>query len=176
MPLAVTHVLTTIILLDVYRDYFAKKNGIKGYFTLHTILIAGIGGLLPDIDVPINWMLGLLGYSGALTQHGGFTHTPFFAALFLVPGYILWRRKQHRKAMYFFVIFGAVLLHIMLDFTLGGGAYEGIMFLFPFSTEAWKLHLLQYLNLYNIPAAIDAVILVLWLWHEEAKHKISDFF
>jgi hypothetical protein len=41
MPFAVTHVLLTIILVDLFRDYVAKH---KKYFTLHTILIAGIAG------------------------------------------------------------------------------------------------------------------------------------
>jgi len=172
MPLAVTHVLTTIILVDLYRDYFSKK---KKYFTLHTILIAGIGGLLPDIDVPINWALGLLGYSSELMQHGGITHTPFFAALFLLPGIYLWRMKKHKQAMYFFVLAAGMLLHMLLDFTLGGGMYEGIMWLFPVSTEAWKLHILWYLDVEDIPAGIDAVVLLAWLWHEEVRHKISDF-
>lgn len=173
MPLAVTHVLTTIILLDIYRDYFAKK---KHNFTLHTVLIAGIGGLLPDIDIPINWLLGLLGMSSELMQHGGITHTPFFAFLFIVPGYMLWRIRRKKLAMYFFVLAFGILVHISLDYFLGGGAYEGIMWLFPFSLASWKIHVIPLFNMQNIPAAIDAAILILWLWHEEAKHKISDFF
>jgi len=27
----------------------------------------------------------------------------------------------------------------------------------------------------NIPAALDAVILLGWLWHEDKKHKIKDY-
>ncbi len=173
MPLAVTHVLTTIILVDLYRDYLAKRDG---YFSLHTIMAAGIGGLLPDIDVPLSWLLGFFGYSSELLQHGGITHTPFFAALFLIPGIVLWKKDRRKEAMYFYVIVFGILLHISLDYVLGGGAYEGIMWLFPFSTQAWKIHLLSaYSDVANIPAAIDAVILILWLWHEEVKHKISDF-
>ena len=172
MPLAVTHVIATIIFLDLYRDYVAKK---KGYFTLHTILIAGIGGLLPDMDVPINWMLNSFGYTSEIMQHGGVTHTPLFAFLFLIPGIYLWKKKKHRHAVYFLVITFGILLHIFLDYLIGGGAYEGIMWFFPFSLQAWKIHILFALNLYDIPAAIDAIILVLWLWHEEVKHKIADF-
>ena len=54
MPFAVTHVISSIILVDLYRDYVAKH---KKYFTLHTVFIAGLAGLLPDIDLPLNWLL-----------------------------------------------------------------------------------------------------------------------
>ncbi|MBU1941073.1 MAG: hypothetical protein KKC68_04810, partial [Candidatus Thermoplasmatota archaeon] len=68
-----------------------------------------------------------------------------------------------------------ILLHIFLDYLIGGGAYEGIMWLFPFSTQVWKLHLLSYASISILPEALDALILLGWLWHEEIKHKISDF-
>ena len=54
MPFAVTHVISSIILVDLYRDYVANH---KKYFTLHTVFIAGLAGLLPDIDLPLNWLL-----------------------------------------------------------------------------------------------------------------------
>jgi len=172
MPLAVTHVLATIILVDLYRDYFAKK---KGYFTLHTILIAGIGGLLPDIDVPINWVLDVIGQPLQIMQHGGITHTPFFSFLFIIPGLLLWKKGKRKEAVYFYVIAFGILLHISLDFVLGGGMYEGVMWFFPFSFTASKIHLMSNLNISNIFAGIDAIVLLLWLWHEEVKHKILDF-
>jgi len=172
MPLAVTHVLLTIIFVDLYRDYFAKH---RKYFTLHTILIAGIAGLLPDIDVPVNWLLSIFGYSSQLLAHGGITHTPLFALIFLIPAFIFLKKKKHKTAMLFFVITFGILFHLFLDYLLGGGAYEGIKWFWPFYADAFKIHLLPKIGLSNIPAALDAVILLVWLWHEEAKHKISDF-
>lgn len=172
MPLAVTHVLLTIILVDIYRDYFTKH---KKYFTLHLLLIAGIAGLLSDIDIPINWLLNIFGYSIPYLTHGGITHTPLFALIFLVPAFIFLKKGQHKPSIYFFVITFGILFHLFLDYVLGGGAYEGIMWLWPLSTSTFKLHLLSKISLSNIPAALDAVILLVWLWHEEAKHKISDF-
>ena len=82
MPLAVTHVILTIILVDLYRDYFAKH---KKYFTIHTLFIAGFAGLLPDIDIPLNWLLSIFGIS---ILHRTITHTPLFAVIFLVPAFI----------------------------------------------------------------------------------------
>lgn len=173
MPLAVTHVILTIILVDLFRDYILDNH--KKYLTLHTILIAGIGGLLPDIDIPINWVLGYFGKSLEIMQHGGLTHTAFFGLIFLIPGFILWSKKIHKTAVYFFVLSFGILFHIFLDYLLGGGNYEGIMWLWPISSEAFKLHILKYFTMSNLPAALDAVILLAWLWHEEIKHKISDF-
>ncbi|MBI2102088.1 metal-dependent hydrolase [Candidatus Woesearchaeota archaeon] len=169
MPLAVTHVLLTIIVVDLYRDYVAKH---KKYFTLHTVFIAGFAGLLPDIDIPLNWLLNFFGLSIA---HGTITHTPLFGLIFLIPGFILWHHKKHRAGMYFFVACFGVLFHLFLDYFLGGGYYEGVMIFYPFLDTTFKLHLLNKLSIPNIPAAVDSIILLLWLWHEEIKHKISDF-
>ncbi|MBI3412746.1 MAG: metal-dependent hydrolase [Candidatus Aenigmarchaeota archaeon] len=70
---------------------------------MHTVLIAGIAGLLPDIDIPINWILGrLYGESVPLIfSHGGITHTPFFGLIFLIPAIFLWKRKKHRESVTF---------------------------------------------------------------------------
>ncbi len=172
MPLAVTHVLLTIILVDLYRDYITRH---KKYFTLHTVFLAGLGGLLPDLDVPLNWMLSYFGYSSEVLMHGGITHTLFFGLIFLIPAIILLWRKKHKASMYFFVISFGIFLHVFLDYVLGGGAHEGIMFFWPLSAVGYKIHLLNKFGLSNLPAAIDAIILLLWLYHEEIKHKIKDF-
>lgn len=37
---------------------------------MHAVLIAGIVGVLSDIDILINWLLNALGYSFKLLQHG----------------------------------------------------------------------------------------------------------
>jgi len=174
MPLAVTHVLTTIILVDLYRDYFEKH---KRYFTLNTIFFAGIFGLLPDADVAIQIIASIFGFSIPLIfQHGMITHTPFFSLLFLIPGIILWKKERHKQAVFFFVASFAIFWHLFLDYFIGGGSFEGIMWLFPFSTQAWKIHIIKAFGVSDIPQALDAIILLAWLWHEERRHKISDFF
>lgn len=76
--------------------------------------------------------------------------------------------------MYFFVICFGILFHIFLDYLLVGGQSDGIMFLYPFSMVQYSLGLLINVNI-NVIAGIDAVILLMWLWHEEIRHKISDF-
>ncbi len=173
MPLAVTHVLTSVILVGLYRDYVTKH---KHYFTLHTIFLAGFFGLLPDIDIVLRIIAESLKFNIPwLFQHGGITHTPFFALLFLIPAFILWKKKKHKTAMYFYVAAFAIFSHILLDYLIGGGRFEGIMWLFPFTLQAWKLHIINYFNITNLPIIIDTILLLGWLWHEEIKHKISDF-
>lgn len=167
MPFAVTHVLASIILVDLYRDYFAKR---KKYFTLHTVFIAGFAGLLPDIDLPSGFFLNLFGIE---LGHRTITHTPLFGLIFLIPALILWGQKKHKAAMYFFVISFGILLHILLDYTFSTDN-GGIMLLYPFSNAQYAVNLLKGATT-NFFAGIDAIILLLWLWHEEIKHKISDF-
>ncbi len=143
---------------------------------IHTIFLAGFFGLLPDTDFALRILAESLKFNVPwLFQHGGITHTPFFALFFLIPAIILLKNKKHKTATYFFVATFTILLHISLDYLIGGGNYEGIMWLFPFSLQAWKIHILDYFNITNLPVAIDAIILLGWLWHEEIKHKISDF-
>ncbi|MCH8003029.1 MAG: metal-dependent hydrolase [Nanoarchaeota archaeon] len=164
MPFAVTHVLLTIILVDLYRDYITKY---KKYFTLHTIFIAGVAGLLPDIDIPLNWLLNFFGLGIA---HGTITHTPLFGLIFLIPAFILWHQKKHKTAMYFFVVCFGILFHIFLDLIFGAG----ILIFYPLSDFTFGLNIA--INFSRMASAgMDAIILLLWLWHEEIKHKISDF-
>jgi membrane-bound metal-dependent hydrolase YbcI (DUF457 family) len=173
MPLAVTHVLLTIIVVDLYRDYVAKH---KKYFTLHTVFIAGIAGLLPDIDIPLRAIASILNLNlHWFFQHGNITHTPFFAILFLIPALFLLYGDKKKEAMFFFVMTFGILFHIFLDYLIGGGAYEGIMWFFPFSMHAWRIHLLSMIGVSDLPMALDAIILLAWLYHEEIKHKISSF-
>ncbi|MBR9699623.1 metal-dependent hydrolase [Candidatus Woesearchaeota archaeon] len=168
MPYAVTHVLLTIIVIDLYRDYIAKKGSIS----LHTVLIGGIAGLLPDIDILADWILSFFGYG---VMHGTITHTPWFALLFLIPGLVFQHRREKKKAMLYYVISFGVFFHLFLDWFLGGGYHLGVMWLYPFSFWTHKIHLLNMFGWNHVPAALDALILILWLWHEEVKHKIKDF-
>ncbi len=174
MPYAVTHILLTIIAVDLFRDYIAKH---KKYFTLNTIFVAGIAGLLPDIDIPLSWFFNVIMHAPvpSILAHGGITHTPFFGLIFLLPALYFWRNKKHKFSMYFFVVSFGVFLHIFLDYLLGGGMHDGIMVFWPLATTGFKIHLLNGLGLNDVPQALDASILLFWLWHEEIKHKIKDF-
>lgn len=167
MPFAVTHVLASIILVDLYRDYFTRH---KKYFTLHTVFVAGIAGLLPDIDMPLNFFLNFFNLE---LIHRTVTHTPLFSLIFLVPAIILWKKKRHREAIYFIVIAAGIAIHILLDYVVSADN-GGIMLLYPFSNTQYALNLLKGFGA-DFYAGLDAIILLLWLWHEEIRHKISDY-
>ncbi|HII65689.1 TPA: metal-dependent hydrolase [Candidatus Woesearchaeota archaeon] len=172
MPFAVTHVLSSIIAVDLYRDYIAKH---RKYFTLHTVFVAGFAGLLPDIDILLGKFLSSFGVE---FWHRTFTHTPFFGLLFLVPACILWGMNKKKLAMYFFVTAFGIFMHLLLDFTLSPDLAGGVLLFYPLSYADYgigilgSLTTLQTMQLY---AAMDAIILMLWLWHEEWKHKIRDY-
>jgi membrane-bound metal-dependent hydrolase YbcI (DUF457 family) len=172
LPLAVTHVILTIIAIDLYRDYFAKN---KKFLSLHLILIGGIAGLLPDIDIPLGWILNLFGIN---IVHGSITHTLWFAVLFFIPCLLFYAKGNKKNALLYLVIGLGVFSHIFLDWLLGGGMHYGVMWFFPFSMQTYKIHLLNNLGSLGLNAwqqGIDALILLAWLWHEEVKHKIKDF-
>ncbi|MCM8774635.1 MAG: metal-dependent hydrolase [Candidatus Omnitrophica bacterium] len=177
MPQAVTHILIVIVLVSLIRDYFIKD---KKKFPLHYVLIAGLGGLLPDIDIALFWILHFFGYSFD-SVHRTFTHTLFFPLVFLLLGFIFWRvrirglGKHHLKLHTIFLMIGlGVFIHLILDVTLSGGVRP----LYPFIFAGYGLNLVSLLpeplEKIALPC-LDAALLVLWLVYLEVKHKISEF-
>ena len=92
----------------------------------------------------------------------------------LIPALIFLNRENKKNAAIYFVMSFGVFSHIFLDWLLGGGMSEGVMWLFPFTLQTFKIHLLTNV-LPGWQQGMDAVILLTWLWHEEVKHKIKDF-
>lgn len=174
MPQAVTHIILPLVLADIYRDYIAKKR-----FNIRYVLIAGLAGLLPDIDILFAWLLKLFSNITISEVHRTITHSLFFPLLILVlflstKNYISkFLRKQKLKLNYVFlaIAFGT-LVHIILDFTFSGSVY----LLYPLSNFKIGLNLIP-LGYFEgtFFAGLDAIILVLWLVHEELKHRISDY-
>jgi membrane-bound metal-dependent hydrolase YbcI (DUF457 family) len=178
MPHAVTHVLIAIILLDIIRDHVLKKKH-RMKFPLHYLLIVGIAGLLPDIDIVIYWIVNIISNVPLSEVHRTFTHTIFFPIIFVVAGLVTWKvkskflaRHKMRLNTVFFIIALGTFIHLVLDATLSGV----IMPIYPLNTMALGLNLVQLTPWPDtILPAIDAILLLGWLAHEEVKHKISDF-
>jgi len=177
MPHAVTHVLIVIILLELYRDYFVKN---KRAFPVHYVLIGGIAGLLPDLDIAVYYFLSFFGYTIG-EVHRTFSHNLFIPLIFLITAIPFWKFKnkdlgeRHLKLRnVFLVIAFGIFMHLVLDSILAGT----IMPFYPLSTYSLGLNII---NLAppawheSILPSIDAAILVLWLIHIERKHKISSF-
>lgn len=178
MPSAVTHVLIAIIALDLVRHYaMNKKQRLK--FPLHYLLIIGIAALLPDLDIAVYWILKLTSGMTLTQVHRTFTHTLFFPAVFAIAGIFTIgihskKLNKHRLKLstIFFVVSIGIFSHLLLDFSLSGV----IMPFYPLSTMALGLNLVQLTPWPDtVLPALDAILLIGWLIHEEIKHKISDF-
>ena len=166
MALAVTHIILTIALLDIFRHYvFGLKK-----FPRYLLVVGGIAGLAPDLDIPLGWVLTLL-TGNPVNIHGLFTHSIFFALLFALIGAVFHYYKNLKWAKIFYVIAVGWILHIFLDCFYGMDSTK--LFLWPYQIlpsfcPSW--------DLYQYAHSTDAIILVLWLLHEEIHHKIKCYF
>jgi membrane-bound metal-dependent hydrolase YbcI (DUF457 family) len=177
MPQAVTHILIVIILLSIFRDYFVRN---KKNFPLHYVLIGGLAGILPDLDVLAFYFLSFFGYT--LNEvHRVFSHNLFFVFIFVILGFLMYGTKNSKLGKHhlkirnlFFVISFGIFVHLLLDYLVSGS----ITPLYPLFDFNISLNLLNFIpNAWRssfIPA-LDALLLVLWLIYLEMKHKISDF-
>ncbi|MEK6925306.1 MAG: metal-dependent hydrolase [Nanoarchaeota archaeon] len=179
MPQAIIHVLVPIILLSIFRHIYQKKTNKK--FHLQYVLIGGLAGVIPDLDIPIFWIMYYFGYT--MEQiHRTFLHTLFIPAIFLVLALIskytikkrIGRNKISITIILLLLAFGS-MMHLILDATLSGY----IMPLYPLSMEkvgtgfpftVFPEHMAIFLL-----ATLDGVIFILWVLYLEIKHKISDF-
>ncbi|MBI1936069.1 metal-dependent hydrolase [Candidatus Woesearchaeota archaeon] len=167
MPQAVVHVLFSIIVLDLIRDHILKD---KRKIPLHYIFIGGVAGLLPDIDVPLFWLLSnFLGFN-VPWFHRIFTHTLLFILLLLTISLIYYDLSRKTSEIFLIITFGAAF-HIFLDWLLVGA----VALLYPFSDATYGLNLLGKLKIPLAVEGLEAIVLLWWLWHEEKTHKISDF-
>lgn len=176
MPQAVTHVLIALIVASlIYGKVKDKKS-----FPLKYVLIGGIAGILPDIDVIAYWFLYWSGYT-LEAVHRTFMHSLFVPLLFLVFAIIINKKakirvddKLLRWKYIFLMIFMGICIHLVLDATIAGY----IMPFYPFSSFRIGLDLISLLpkTLADIAMpSLDAGLLVLWLIYLEKKHKISRF-
>lgn len=177
MPSATTHIIITLIIGSLIRDYFIKD---KKKFPLHYILILGLGALLPDLDVAVYWILYWWGFAFD-NVHRIFTHNLIFPLILFIIAGISWKwkikefGKHHLKLHNILIMLGfGVLIHLILDATLAGF----IMPFYPFSNLLVGMSfvgVLPYALQQIFFPCLDAALIVLWLVYLEWKHKISDF-
>lgn len=183
MPQAVTHILVPILLVAIFRDIYLKNKDRKKC-PLHYVLFAGLGGVLPDIDIIFSILLNFFG-SANWNIHKTFTHSLFFPAAFFI--IFLCLKNVHAKAricnltrhnlrlgtISLMLAFGT-LIHVFLDSLFGEMAY----FFYPFLLQDYGVNLFSYLplGLQSLAApTLDGILLVIWIIYLELKHKISDF-
>jgi len=165
MPFAVTHILFPIIILSLVRE---RIKGYKRKITLHEILVAGIFGILPDIDLVLDIAFKSVGSD--LHIHRLFTHTLIFPAIAFGAAFFF-RHKKTKMILYAASL--GLATHVILDFIVGGLVYP----LYPIADFGVGLNLLQILGFssWHILAGMDTILLILWIVHEEKKKKIKDF-
>lgn len=166
MPGAVVHILLAIILIDIFRDYFMPKHHMHK-FPRWMVLIGGIAGLLPDLDLPLGWVSSLI-WGQDYYFHTGITHTFMIPFVFLLIASLLYFIKKDKSALLLTIIAAGYSLHIILDFFVLGGSYAPF---FPLSTLTLPR---TFIDLDHV-MGLDAIIFILWLFYEEFKNKIKDY-
>lgn len=166
MPNPTTHILVPLILADLYRDYFAKRK-----FPLFYVLVAGIAGLFPDIDIAIWKIISFFHEVPVSAVHRQFTHTMFIPFLFLLVA-LIWKHNRKARLLFGMASFGT-FAHLLLDALFSGS----IMPFYPFSEMGIGLNLASFTGMQApmLFAVFDGIILGLWLIHEYLTHKIKDF-
>ncbi|MBD3355042.1 hypothetical protein GF361_03585 [Candidatus Woesearchaeota archaeon] len=178
MPQAAAHILIPLILMSLFRDFYIKKY--KKNFPLTYVLIAGIAGIIPDLDVAAFWILHFFGFTMEQV-HRTFAHTIFvplvFFAFFIILKNanlsVLANHKLKLNLVFLMLAIGS-FIHLVLDATLAGS----IIPLYPFSNLSIGINLFGYLPeaLMKIAApSLDAGLLIIWLIYLKATGKISDF-
>lgn len=177
MPTAVFHLLVPIFLVAIFRDFFIKD---KKKFPLHYVLIAGIGGVLPDIDILVYLILGFFNFS--IEQvHRTITHSLLFPVFFIILSILtvpiknktLGKHKLKIHWVFIALAFG-IMAHIALDGIIVGDVHP----FYPFSQQNFSLNIIQYIpnhiQAFAIPLA-EGILLLLYFIYLEWKHKLSDF-
>ena len=160
------HVLVPIILLDIYRDYFMKK---KSMLPNHMLFLAGAAGLMVDLDLPLSILGSWLGLP--IPAHRILSHNIWIPLTFLALS-LFFRYKKSKMLWKIFLMFAiGTASHLLLDATLVGT----IAPFYPVNDVMWGLNLVSSKWTADFAASLDAILLLLWLSHEELKHKISDY-
>lgn len=178
MPFAVAHFLIPVIIVDLVRDHLLK---VRKVLPNKYVFISGLSGALVDTDMLLFYIFKNSLNVRSLVGHRIFFHNIwvplFFLFWFIMFYYYL---KKRNLAKIFLMIFIGTSIHLLLDATIA----NEIAPFYPFSDIQIGLNLIPVtpdlgwdiaLRNLDILASIDAILLILWLIHEEKEHNISDF-
>jgi len=167
MPYAVAHMLLPMLLLDFLRHkVFKNKKSLPNRY----VLIAGLAGLLPDIDIPFSYL-----FSGLLV-HRGITHTIWISLSFLLGFAILQFVKRHNIAKIFLMISIGAGSHVILDILTAGS----IQLFYPLSKAYFSVNLIPtlfpHIGVTFAYAALDALLLFGWIATIILRRRVQDIF
>lgn len=180
MPYATTHILVAIILIELFRSVFIKDNK---KFPRYYILIAAIGGMIPDLDIAAYYVLYFFGFT--LEQvHRTFLHTIFVPLILLIIGFgiLIFKIKSAEFGKRhitlhttFFILSIMSFVHLALDLIFTGA----IIPLYPFSNFAMDMNIVRFFPIglqKLIEPTLDGLLLLFWIFWMEFKLKITDYF
>jgi len=167
MPYAAAHMLLPMMLLDFLRHKVLKN---KRNLPNRYILIVGLAGLLPDIDIPISYL-----FSG-LVVHRGITHTAWVSLLFLLGFAILQFVKKHDMAKIFLMISIGTGSHVALDVLTAGS----LQLFYPLSNAYFAVNLIPklfpHIGVTFAYTVLDALLLFGWIATIILRRRVQDIF
>jgi len=180
MSNAATHILFAIILIELFREFVIKDNK---KFPRYYILVAVIGGILPDLDFIFVYVLYPFGFLPEVL-HRTFLHSLLVPLVLLLIGILVWKLgiqyssigKRHMTLPgIFFILSAGSFLHLFLDWFFVGI----IMPFYPFNSFAMDFNVVRFfpeiLQKYIEPT-LDGILLLFWIFWMEFKLKITDYF
>lgn len=180
MPFAVTHILVPVLLLELFRNFYFKDHK---KFPRYYVLLAALGGILPDFDIGMYYILYFFGFS--IDQvHRTLLHTIFVPLILFLIGIIFYFTGtkiknlglRHLKlSTAFFILSFGTLIHLILDAVFSGY----IVPLYPILDWRVGLNLLESFPEQMhvlILGTIDGVLLFFWLAWMELKLRITRYF
>ena len=120
----------------------------------------------PDLDIPFSWFYNwITGNIGSF--HREFTHSIIFSVLFIAVAVAFQFYGNKKWSRIWYVIAAGWFMHVLIDCAFGGF----LPFLWPITTvtSCPSLGFASYMS------HVDAILLVLWLVHEEVHKKIKDY-
>jgi membrane-bound metal-dependent hydrolase YbcI (DUF457 family) len=178
MPHAAAHILIPLIFISLFRNYFIKN---KKNFPLYYVLIAGIAGILPDIDAAMFWILYFFGFTYN-SIHRTFMHTLFIPLIFVLLGLITLNFKSLKKigkqrlnlgVIFFMIAFGS-FFHLLLD-AIFQGRIIPFYPIFHYSIGLSLFGHLPYALEQIASPSLDAGLLIVYLIYLESRNRINDF-
>lgn len=113
MPYAVTHMLVPMIIIDSLRHKIWKIKKDKMLANRH-ILLVGLAGLLPDIDIPLSFLFP------SFIVHRGITHTLWVPIIFLLFFSLFHFFRKNNVSKIFLMLYFGTAMHVILDFVTAG--------------------------------------------------------
>jgi membrane-bound metal-dependent hydrolase YbcI (DUF457 family) len=154
MAFAATHILATIIVIEIFRKYFPK---IKRRIPLNHVYIASIFSFVPDFDFIIYWFIKKI--TTIVIMHKTYSHTIIIPMAILAASFIVFQYNKKWGRLVFLCSL-AYFGHLFIDYLTSWP----FAYLWPFKIKNYSFQLIPaaFKTLFWW-AALDAVFLIVWL-------------